>query len=302
MLVFYLITLMVRSPGAALAGALLFAVHPVHTEAVAWVSGRTDLLAAFFMLISVIAWVKDRGAPAKRNWPWRVAGVLSFALALLSKEVSFVLPAVLLAWDLIIPAPGARGAREEPWWGRNRFWITGWGTACAAVVLLRVVVAGIGFGAESASGGTLMVHDLLPAITSVIATNVRLLAVPWPLNAFYTDDQLAFTALTFLGCALFAIFCLALVRMRGIPVVWMGLAWIGFFLVPTFNLVARTGALVAERFLYVPSIGLALMVGYGWDALENADRARRLRIAAAFSVVAIVSGFGSLLRERESLA
>lgn len=295
-LVFSLVALTVGSAGAGLAGALLFAVHPVHTEAVAFVSGRTDLWAALFLLASVLAWIRDRGAPTGARWPWRAAGVLSFALALLSKEVSFVLPAVLLVWDLLLPDGQDRAGRGNGWWRRNGFWIAGWGTACAAVIVLRVAVAGIGFGPAAANGGTFASGNPLVTALEIIATNVRLLAVPWPLNAYYTDDQLAFSPLTLAGCALFAAFCLALVRAGRGRAVALGLVWIGGFLLPTFNLVGINAAKVAERFLYFPSVGLALLVGYGWAALENVGQIRRRAISAVFLAVVAAFGYGTLAR------
>jgi tetratricopeptide (TPR) repeat protein len=94
---------------AALAGGAVFAVHPVHTEAVANVAGRAELLAAAFVLLACVVYV---GASRRGQLSWVVllAISVSYALAMLSKEVGVVLPALLLVLDL--PAVARRRAGD----------------------------------------------------------------------------------------------------------------------------------------------------------------------------------------------
>lgn len=82
-------------PGAAI-GALLWAVHPLRAEAVAWISGRKDLLAAFFSLGSILAYLRFRLSGRRRP---AVVSVALFALALLSKATTVMIPGLLLAID-----------------------------------------------------------------------------------------------------------------------------------------------------------------------------------------------------------
>jgi tetratricopeptide (TPR) repeat protein len=89
-----------RWPGVA--GALLHAVHPLRVESVAWITERRDVLCGFFMLLSVLAYLKHveeerRGAPRKR---WLALALAAFAASLLSKALSIALPAVLLILDV----------------------------------------------------------------------------------------------------------------------------------------------------------------------------------------------------------
>jgi Tfp pilus assembly protein PilF len=94
---------------AALAG-LLFAVHPCHVEAVAWVSSRKDVLSTTFMLLSLLFYLGSRNAGSFRPIPF-VASVLAFLLGMLTKVSVVVLPAFLLLLDWM---PEPRGARSRP--------------------------------------------------------------------------------------------------------------------------------------------------------------------------------------------
>ena len=82
-------------------GAIIFAVHPTHIETVAWISGVTDLLCAFFVLASFVAYLRsreDRTSSAPRVW-WQVASLALFAMAMMSKETALVMPVLLVAYE-----------------------------------------------------------------------------------------------------------------------------------------------------------------------------------------------------------
>lgn len=119
--------------GAILAG-LLFGVHPVNTESVAWISGLVDVLGTFFSLLALYAHVRADGASAP--WRWRLGACCAFALALLSKEPAVAIFPVLLALDLTGPRdrrPGLRDALAR--------WIP-LVAVCAGYLAVRVQVLG----------------------------------------------------------------------------------------------------------------------------------------------------------------
>ncbi len=92
-------------PVVALTAGLLFAVHPVHGDAIFWLSARSDLLCTLFYLASMILYVRGRGE-TRRRAP-TISSVLCFILALLSKEVALSLPFLLVLLDLAAPFPGS---------------------------------------------------------------------------------------------------------------------------------------------------------------------------------------------------
>jgi 4-amino-4-deoxy-L-arabinose transferase-like glycosyltransferase len=88
---------MTKNRVAAIVTALLFAVHPINVEAVAWVSGRKDVLAAFFFLLSIGAFLKKDDSD--RSWLWYAISIASFVLGLLAKVSVVTLPVALLLID-----------------------------------------------------------------------------------------------------------------------------------------------------------------------------------------------------------
>ena len=100
LLLFFFLKRITRSRIAALAGSLVFMVHPVQTAAVAYISGRKDLLATAFLLLGFLLYLKA-GDAGKSNW-WKIAPAWAcFVLALLSKEVAIVFPVMLLGIDMV---------------------------------------------------------------------------------------------------------------------------------------------------------------------------------------------------------
>lgn len=275
-LALFLLSALGAGRGAAAAGAALFAVHPVHVESVAFVSGRTDLLAAVFALAAALAWLRDRsGAPAHAGL-LRSAGLALFALACLSKEVAFPLPLVLAAWDLALPRPARAG-----WPSARRTWWIGAGAVLAGALALRALVAGEPL---RASGGD---FALAPG---ALLTALRLLVAPWPLNAYYTADQVGLGSsgpwgtMGLLAAAALIASWVVLSAARFRRAGWLSAAWTAAFLLPGLGLVAHGGAAIAERFLYLPSVGIAILA-LGLEGL--APRARRAGIALAFAAAAL---------------
>jgi hypothetical protein len=89
----------------ALVAGLLFALHPVHVEPVVWITGRVDLVATFFYLAGIVAWLAYRAGGGRR---WLVAAWVSYALAAFSKEFGLTLPFMALAGDLLLHWPALR--------------------------------------------------------------------------------------------------------------------------------------------------------------------------------------------------
>lgn len=254
-----LLRVLIAAEAPALLGALFFAVNPIHVEPVAFVSGRTDLWAGTFVLLATLVWAKARSAA-----PPRRADVLTSAaallLAVLSKELSFLLPAVLLAWDAL--APRRAGASGPGWWIRNRAWIAGWSAACAVVLLVRWTVVGTtmelrwlrGGGAQQGAwaGSGLAVQ--------IMATYFKSLLIPWPLKPHYTPSQLALTPVNVGASLLLLAAFLATAGRAWGRIGLLALIWTAGFLLPVSGLVPVSGQPVAERYLYVPSFGVALLV------------------------------------------
>jgi tetratricopeptide (TPR) repeat protein len=245
--------------GTALASALLFTAHPVQTEAVTYVSGRTDVLAALFVLLALLAWRRAE-RPADR---FALAGTAAFAAALLAKEIAVLMPLALLL-------PAAHPAKRPP------------------RPILPLALAAAWLVAWAATGGPgLHAAGLvarLPAVAIVALTYARLLVVPVPLHLErFTAVQgwpipvaiAAWSLVTALGFGLVwlarrlpsGLFLLALAALAYLP---------GSGLIPVYPAIADRALFTPEHFLYLPLLGLAPLAAAAAARVAAAwPRARR---------------------------
>jgi len=259
-----------RQRGVALVSALAFAVHPVHCESVAWISGRTDLIATGLMLASLLALAS---APARR---WGLAlSLLFFLLALFAKESALVLP--LLA--------GAYLAVFEPQWARRRAGrlLLLYGLAAAVYLALRFAVAEVKTGAVAA----LTPGETVFSSFSTLLLYFGKILFPVNLSAYITNPPASslLDPRAVAGAVVLALVVFILVRSwkRGDrPLVYI-LAFALFSLLPLANIVRISGPddmgfPAAERFLYAPSIAL---IAAGVALVSYLLRAPRFRAAPA---------------------
>jgi tetratricopeptide (TPR) repeat protein len=263
--------------GAALLAAALFAVHPLHTEAVANIAGRAELLAAVFVLA---AWILHRGEG------WNAAAGACYLLALLSKENAVLAPLLFLLDDRL------RNVR------RGRAYIA-YGVALAVALPLRIVALGGLRGAESVAFIDNPPAFYGAAVRLATAAWVQLeygLLFLWParLSSDYSYDaipvvQSALDPRLWAGLLwLAALAALAVAGYMRSRTVALGAAvWI-LFMIPASNLFFPSGTLMAERLCYLPSLGGCLLAG--WLARFAAVRWRRFApVVIAVSLVLLAA-------------
>jgi Flp pilus assembly protein TadD len=302
------------APGGAAVGAALFAVHPVHTEAVANVVGRAEILAAAFAFAALLCLPWRRGTdaasaeggapgaarPSGKRDPAPAAGpdgervrhalaALFYALAVGAKESAIVLPGLLVAADA---AAGAFRETSVRAYVRRRAHTFAWlGAAGLAMLAARVAVLGRLASAEPADA---FVPDASFAtrfftMIRVWPHYVRLLVAPLDLSADYspavilpTTEPTLLGGLGLLLAAAAAV--LAMVSWRAQPRVTAGIAWIAIAILPVSNLFFVTGVLLAERTLYLPSAGVALLAAAGWERWRASTRSRAPTAVAGLAV------------------
>lgn len=279
---------------AALAGALVFAVHPVHSEAVGNVVGQGELHATLAALLALGWYLR-----ARRRGPLPVTtsvGIAALAAyGLLAKEQGLVLPATLLAAELLLLPAGAGGAERF----RRAGPTLALAVATVAVIwAVRSAVAGGSAGPIAWPWRGLGHADRVVTVVGLVPEYLRLLLWPWKLRVDYSPP--AFPVASGiglphgLGAAALVIGGLAWKRTRREgPVVAFGLAWAALAWLPVSSLVIPTGFVVAERALFQPSAGVALAVG-GLLAMaaERWAAPRPARILLAMAGVAVVAFLG----------
>jgi len=277
------------SLGAALAGSLFFAVHPVHVEAVANVVGRSEIYAALAVLTACLVYLHP-GLRAERLRGVRLALLCLLYLAgLAGKESAVMLPLALLALELARPSDERLGTRLR----RGGALLAGLAGILAGYLLLRSAVLGAITGGAAAPEllGLTAVHRILTAV-SLWPEYVRLLVFPLSLSADYAPAVLlvarGVTPAVMAGLAVLAgLAILAGVLRRRMPLATAGIAWFFVTVLPVSNLLFPAGLLLGERTLYLPSVGASCVVAGGWAAAAPrlSGAARHWGLAAAAVVL-----------------
>lgn len=292
--------------GAGLApavfGGLVFAVHPVHAEAVANLAGRAELLVAVSLLGATLLHLRGRSI---------VAVMACFAAGLAAKENAIVLPGLLMALTLLRPEAdvAARGNVPTP---HRSGGVPGGRAALTRVVRAwplwsgLVAVAAVYMLARRAVLGTFTTHDVAPFILPLptgtrVATAVanwteyvRLMVYPADLVVDYgpaviqvsTVGDLPFWTGLAVGAGVVFLAAVAWPRTR-LPA--LGVAWFAVAVAPVSNLLVPIAQWLAERFLYLPSVGLSLAVAGGWHVAAVRLRSPGARRAAGALAVAALA-------------
>jgi hypothetical protein len=267
--------------GALVAG-LLFAVHPVHVEAVANVVGRAELMAGLFTLLAVYA------ALAHERVAWSAAAL---ALGLLSKENAAVAPAlIVLGWLLGLARPDRR---------RVAWFVASWVIVGGAYVAVRAAVRHPFAEYESIAPMFVGEPNLTVRLTAVSAfTDVlRLLVFPLTLRVDYSPDERTVVTTPFdwrfaagLVCALAWVAAFVVAWRRGRKLEAFGLGWMAIAFLPVANLLYPAGFYLAERTLYLPSAGLV------FAAAAWLGRLRREQLRPLVAALVLLGGVRSALR------
>lgn len=271
---------------AAAAGGAVFAVHPVHTEAVANVVGRAELLAVLFVGLACLRYVS---ATRRGGLTPATIGLIAalYALAILSKEVGVILPGLLLLTDL----PADARSRTAGWreYARSRIPVM---IVLAVVLLACLVLRGFVLGSALQS-----VPDRAFTPDASFPTRLFTMARVWPryfeLMLFPTELSVDYspavilpvTGLTGLGALGFLLvggsLILAIAVFRRAPELALAVGWAALALLPVSNLLFVAEIVLAERTFYLPSFAVAVVAAL---ALARARAPTRSWVGAALAL------------------
>lgn len=259
--------------------AALFSVHPLHVQSVAHVAQRKDVLSTLFWLLTMWAYVRYAAQPAIRRYIWVS---LFFVLGLLSKPMLVSLPIVLLLMDYW-PLNRFSGKAKS---GGHRF--SGLRPClleklpligCSVISCAVTVVIQGAYGAVSGANITPLPFRARNAVLSYVAY-IRMTLWPSGLAAHY-PFPLEFPLWKVAGAALLlaTLTWLCLIYLRNRPYWAVGWLWYVLTLVPVIGLVQVGSQAIADRYTYIPLIGLFIIAA--WAAADAAERRPRTRAALA---------------------
>jgi Flp pilus assembly protein TadD len=270
---------------ASLTTALLFGLHPMHVESVAWVSERKDVLSGLFFILSLLAYLRYH---KNRTFKAYATTFAFFILALLSKPMAVTLPAVLLIIDMYpLERPFKEGygkliVEKIPFFG-------------ASLLLAAVtVVAQEGSGALRSLETDPMGLRVLTAFRGFVFYLVKLIIptglapyYPHPLERAISNYQYWGSIIIFAAITIGAVY--AFKKGKGaLPAVW---AFFVVTLLPVIGIIQVGRQAAADRYIYIPAIGLFVLIGAGLGLLVERKRTALYPVIAGLAAVSIIFSF-----------
>ncbi len=268
-----------------LLAGLVFSLHPVNSEAVSWVSAVTELTYTLFFLLSFYFFMRFRAGQGRAFY---ALSILCFPVALLSKETAIMLPALIAAYDL--------SGEGVPFFRRWKDYILYTLLAVLYMALRTISVGGLLHHRQI----SLSVRELAINIFPLIFTYAWKLVLPIGLNAIYVMEYTA--SLTepkaIAGALAAVVFILALALSLRKRQAFIGLLLIALPLLPVLYIPALSNAAFADRYLYLPSAGLAVLISFAIRPIFASSKARKARalIMPAAAAVLVLYSVGSFKR------
>ncbi len=277
---------------AAFAAAALFAIHPVHVEAVAWISSVTDIEVTFFYLLTFWCFL-GIAAPDGGRKPWAIAAMIgSFILALLSKEQAVTLPILATIYEHFYRDDRGQTTRLQKMLRYGPLWL-----ACLLYVVLRVQLMGSFVHVKTMN--PISTKDTL--LSALALTGQYLGVLLWPVNLssfhlFHASRSL-FAPAVLAGLLALGI-CAYLFHQlwKRSRLASLGILWLFVTLAPVLNARWMSAYVLCERYLYLPSVGFCLVAGWVCAELWQSPSARNSTVKTALVGAACVVAALCVLR------
>jgi len=270
-----------RATGARWRSALvafLFTVHPLHVESVAWVAERKDVLSAFFWFLTLLAYIRYAERPGSSRYAVLLA---AFCFGLMAKPMTITLPFVLLLLDVWPLRRLSFSASTVPG-GRPR----------AAVILEKVPLLALSLAVSVAtwmaqqSAGAVKTFGAFPfrlrLENALVSYAVYIVRMFWPvrLAVFYPYPRhLPVWQVVAAGVTLAGASAMVVRTRRDHPYLATGWFWYLGTLIPVIGLVQVGTQANADRYTYIPMVGLSIMVAWGVADVARGPLAKRLAVA-----------------------
>ncbi len=296
---FFVTWSLLKRRDVAFASALIFALHPIHSESVAWIAAVTDVELTCFYLLTFYFFLKLPGSMQGRLTPARFGLVGSFALALLSKEQALTMPVLATAYEHWYRDDRAETSFRQKLSRYGVLWLL-----AVAYVLFRVRMLG-SFAPVTQMRSLSWYQSVLSAVALI---GQYLWKVVWPVRlcAFYVFSKSASILDTrvIVGLAASALaVALFLALWRRERVVSFGVLWFLVTLAPVLNARWMAANIFAERYLYLPSVSICWIAGWGWGRLWALGSGRgplgRRVVVAASCALAVLGSARILTRNRD---
>ena len=242
--------------------AALFAIHPLHVESVAWIAERKDVLSAFFWMATLWTYSRYVERPGRARYLWTL---VAFALGLMAKPMLVTLPVILMLLDYWPFARGRRLKEKLPFFA------------------LSAGVSVITYLAHAQAKAVLSLETTPAALrieNALVSYAVYIGKMFWPsgLAVFYPYPKERLTIAA--ACAALALVAVTIAARRR-PYLLVGWLWFLVTLAPVIGLIQAGLQARADRYMYLPMIGLAIMIAWGGAELLHSRPQAQIALAAA---------------------
>jgi tetratricopeptide (TPR) repeat protein len=290
--VYFLVHIMLRKKFLAFITATLFTLHPVHTEAVSIVSHRQEILAMLFMLLGLIFYIKQKNA--KNHWSLALS-IIFFGLSLSAKEVAFVFPLLLILYDLYFDKYKIKIKNYIPYLVLLGLFLVIFSLPSPRWNFKISGYDAVSFG-HALSGNRTYASILLTQLKG-FTQYVKLIVLPVRLNIDYyfpMYNSIFQDGLLLCLMLLFLLVFLAVITFRRYRIISFGLIWFLISLLPVLNILPKT-YFVAERYLYIPSMGFCLILGWLFSELYT-RKTTRVISGLVLVIILIFYSFSTIKR------
>lgn len=273
--------------GRSMLVALLFAIHPLHVESVAWIAERKDVLSTFFLFLTMWAYIGYTKKPSLKRY---LPIVFFFALGLLAKQMLVTLPIILLLMDYwplsrFSPDQGRKAAEQVSTKILlfEKIPLVALSVAASLVILRAHASVGALFQVDENS---IFLHSGNAFLSYV--KYIRNMFWPADLALFYPFEPSSITVVKVTGAVLLlaALTVLSVTQGKKHPYLVFGWLWYLITLLPVIGFVRVGGQALADRYTYIPLTGLFIIIV--WSVAEVVARWRKLLPVVASMAVAVV--------------
>ncbi|MEN6355752.1 MAG: tetratricopeptide repeat protein [Armatimonadota bacterium] len=279
--------------------AAVFALHPLHVESVAWISERKDVLSTLFWLLTMLAYIRYAKKPSLRRY---IPVPIVFALGLMAKPMLVTLPVILLLLDYwpLGRLQIKKNATQDAKTTKLKHAISETPPASLKLLVLEkapLVLLALGASIVTIltqrSSGAMDEFNIYPlgmrAANAVFSYIVYLRKMIWPndLIAFYPHPEGTLPVWMVLGSViLIAVLTWQAIRSHRYPYALFGWLWYLITLIPVIGLVQVGAQAMADRYTYIPMIGISIIIAWGVpDLLHNRNKPGR---SVAFAAIAVI--------------
>ncbi len=271
---FWLINVIFNNKFVSLLTSALYVIHPIHTQAVSYISGRADPLCALFMILALIFYIKNLGS---NKTVFYISVIIFYLIAIFSREMGLIFPAIVLLYHYVFK----KAIKVKDF------------LPIIIVAVFFIVVRHNVLSPFVFHSANKTLFERIPGFFVALSGYFGLLIFPLNLHIGYGSNTFSIIdPRAVIGICIFVSLAYYAFKIRNRDkVIFFAITWFFLALLPQSNLLYPLSSYMADHWLYLPSIGFFLVLAY---ILSRAYRNDKLKVPALFVIAAVIIFYGRL--------